>query len=113
MLRLLARFEHVEVDRRRVVHDVGVVLAGEDVAGAAHVGGELIDLVEPPIDDASQTIAGSRRSPMTKSSASVSACSWNFKSTPRTQKTSRLSRFTRWLPMNRLRRTPAQSSRER
>ena len=35
---------------RRVVHDVGIVLAGEDVAGAAHVGGELVDLVEAPID---------------------------------------------------------------
>ena len=33
------------------MHDVGVVLAGEDVAGAAHVGGELVDLVEAPIDD--------------------------------------------------------------
>ena len=47
----MAGVEHVQIDRGRVVHDVGVVLAGEDVAGAAHVGGELIDLVEAPIDD--------------------------------------------------------------
>ena len=33
-----------------VVHDVGVVLADENEPGAAHVGGELVDLVEPPID---------------------------------------------------------------
>ena len=45
-----ARFEHVEIDLRRIVHDVGVVLAGEDVASAAHVGGELVDLVEAAVD---------------------------------------------------------------
>src|SRR5690606_34288333 len=38
--------DHVEVDRGRVVHDVGVVVAGEDVAGPAHVGGELVHLVD-------------------------------------------------------------------
>ena len=32
--------------RRRVVHHVGIVLAGEDVTGAAHIGGELVDLVK-------------------------------------------------------------------
>ena len=32
------------------MHHVGIVLAGEDVAGAAHVGGELIDFIEFPID---------------------------------------------------------------
>ena len=36
---------------------------------------------------------------MTKSSASVSAYSWNFRSTPRTQKPSRFSALTRWPPM--------------
>ena len=33
------------------MHHVGVVLAGEDIAGAAHVGGELIDLIELAVDD--------------------------------------------------------------
>jgi hypothetical protein len=32
------------------VHDVGVVLAGEDIAGAAHVRGQLVHLVEAAID---------------------------------------------------------------
>jgi hypothetical protein len=33
------------------VHDVCVVLAGEYVSGAAHIGSELVNLVESPIDD--------------------------------------------------------------
>ena len=33
------------------MHHVGVVLTGEDIAGATHVGRELIDLVEAAIDD--------------------------------------------------------------
>ncbi len=33
------------------MHHVGVVLSGEDVAGAAHVGGELVNLVETTIDN--------------------------------------------------------------
>src|SRR4051812_10812143 len=41
----------------------------------------------------------SRRSPITKSSACVSACSWNLRSAPRTQKPSHLSRLTRCPPM--------------
>src|SRR5690606_781430 len=45
-----ARFEHVQIDLRGVVHHVRVVLAGENVAGAAHVGGQLIDLVEAAVD---------------------------------------------------------------
>ena len=54
---------HVEVDGGRVVHDVGVVLAGEDVAGAAHVGRELIDLVEAAVDhDAQRSGRAGRRS---------------------------------------------------
>jgi glycosyltransferase involved in cell wall biosynthesis len=40
------------------------------------------------------------RSPMTKSSASISENSLNFKSTPRTRKPSRFSRLTRWSPIN-------------
>ena len=46
----LAGFQQVQVDLRRVVHHVGVVLAGEDVTGAAHIGGQLIDLVEAAVD---------------------------------------------------------------
>lgn len=47
----MAGVQHVQVDGRRVVHDVGVVLAGEDVACAAHVGGQLVDFVEAAVDD--------------------------------------------------------------
>jgi hypothetical protein len=32
------------------VHQVGIVLTGKDVAGAAHVSRQLIDFVEPPVD---------------------------------------------------------------
>ena len=32
------------------MHDVGVVLAGENVSGSAHVGGELVNLVEAAVD---------------------------------------------------------------
>ena len=42
--------QEVEIDGRRIVHHVGVMLAGEDVAGPSHVGGNLIDFVEAPID---------------------------------------------------------------
>ena len=86
-LALVARVQHVQIDRGGVVHDVGVVLAGEDVAGAAHVGRELIDLVEAAVDHCRQK-SGSRRSPTTKSSAFVSAYSWRLRSTPRTQQPS-------------------------
>src|SRR5271170_3301660 len=47
---LVADVENVEIDRRRIVHDVGVILAGENKSGAAHIGSELIDLIEPLID---------------------------------------------------------------
>src|SRR5262249_28460532 len=33
------------------MHDRGVVLADENVAGASHVRGQLVHLVEPAIDD--------------------------------------------------------------
>jgi len=32
------------------VHDIGVVLTGEDIAGATHIGSKLIDLIESAID---------------------------------------------------------------
>jgi hypothetical protein len=38
------------------VHDVGVVHAGEDEAGSAHVGRELVDLVEGAVDHAAAEI---------------------------------------------------------
>ena len=47
---LVTSIQHIEVDRGGVVHDVGVMLAGENIAGAAHVGGKLIDLVKTAID---------------------------------------------------------------
>src|SRR5882724_5099123 len=47
----MAGVEHVEIDRRRIVHDVGIVQTGEDVARTAHVGGELVNLVETAVDD--------------------------------------------------------------
>jgi hypothetical protein len=39
------RLKHVQVDGCRVVHYRGVVLAGEDVPGSAHIGCQLIDFV--------------------------------------------------------------------
>ena len=33
------------------MHHVGVMLAGKNIAGAAHIGGELIDFVEAAVDD--------------------------------------------------------------
>ena len=42
---LVAGVQHVEIDGRRIVHDVGVVQTSEDIAGTSHVGGELIDPV--------------------------------------------------------------------
>ena len=32
------------------MHHVGIVLAGKHVPGATHIGGQLIDLVEPGVD---------------------------------------------------------------
>ena len=46
-----AGLDHVQIDGGRVVHDVGVVFAGEDIARPAHVGGQLIDLVEAAVGD--------------------------------------------------------------
>ena len=42
--------QDVEVDACRVVHHVGIVFTGEDVAGSAHVGRELIDFIEAAVD---------------------------------------------------------------
>ena len=56
------------------------MLAGEDVAGAAHVGGELVDLVDP-LDGRRAQGSGSRRSPTMNSSAGASEYSWRLRST--------------------------------
>ena len=40
----------VEVDACRVVHHVGIVFTGEDVAGSPHVGRKLIDFIEAAVD---------------------------------------------------------------
>ena len=48
---LVAGIHDVEVDRGRIVHDVGVVLTREDEARTAHVGGKLVDLVEAAVHD--------------------------------------------------------------
>ena len=32
------------------MQNLGVIVAGEDKAGAAHIGGELVDLVEAAVD---------------------------------------------------------------
>src|SRR4051794_5378554 len=33
------------------MHNIGIIVADEEVAGAAHIGGELVDFVKPAIDD--------------------------------------------------------------
>ena len=47
---LVGRIEDVEVDRGGVVHHVGIIVAGEDIACAAHVGSQLVDLVKLAVD---------------------------------------------------------------
>src|ERR1700683_1962338 len=47
----MAGIEHIQVNCCGVMHDVGVMLAGEYITGPAHVGRELIDLVKATIDD--------------------------------------------------------------
>ena len=48
--------DDVEVDARRVVHHIGIVFAGEDIAGSPHVSRELIDFVEPAVDHLSYKV---------------------------------------------------------
>jgi hypothetical protein len=38
------------------VHDVGIVLTGEDITGSAHIGRKLIDLIETAVDHMSHEI---------------------------------------------------------
>jgi 2-keto-3-deoxy-L-rhamnonate aldolase RhmA len=47
----MADVEHIQIDRRRVVHQLGIVFAGKDVTSATHVGSELIHLVEAAVDN--------------------------------------------------------------
>ena len=56
LLRRVSGVNDVEVDARRVVHHVGIVFTGEDVAGSAHVGRELIDFIEPAVDHVSHEV---------------------------------------------------------
>src|ERR1035437_9788049 len=46
-----AKIGHVEIDHRRIVHDGGIVLTTEHIAGAPHVRGELIDLIHALIEN--------------------------------------------------------------
>jgi hypothetical protein len=48
--------QHVQVDRRGIVHDVRVVFTGKDVAGPAHIGRKLIHLVKPAIHSRSTIV---------------------------------------------------------
>jgi hypothetical protein len=48
----MACLQHVDIDERRVVHDVGVVFTREDEPRPTHIGRKLIDLIEPTIDHA-------------------------------------------------------------
>src|SRR5262249_12443500 len=41
---------NIEINARRIVHDVGIVFTGEDVTGPAHIGRKLIDLIEAAVD---------------------------------------------------------------
>src|SRR5262249_8379152 len=41
---------NVQINACRIVHHVGIVFTGEDVTGSAHIGRELIDLVEAAVD---------------------------------------------------------------
>ena len=80
--------QHVEVDRRRVVHHVGIVFAGKDVTRRRPYRRPADRLRRTGGRSRCGRNSGSRRSPMTKSSASVSRKRGNFRSTPRTQKPS-------------------------
>jgi len=44
-------FSHVEIDSRRVVHDVSIIFSGENEPGAAHVRGQLVNFGQSLIDD--------------------------------------------------------------
>ena len=61
MLQPVAGVQHIQVYRRRIMHDASVVLAGKDVARSAHIGGQLIDFVESR-PRAALTTSGWRRS---------------------------------------------------
>ena len=76
------------------MHHVGVVLAGENVAGAAHIGGELIDFVKPPIDHLSDKVRITKITDHEIIGLGFAEAR-KFEIAPRTQKPSRLSRLTR------------------
>lgn len=37
--------QDIQVDERRIVHDVGIIFTGEDIAGASHIRSELVKLI--------------------------------------------------------------------
>ena len=41
--------KHIQIDCRRVVHQIGVMLTPKDVTGATDVGGKKVDLIEATI----------------------------------------------------------------
>src|SRR3974390_3496476 len=43
--------QDVQIDRSGIVHNMRIVLAGENITGSAHVSCKLIDFVKPAIDD--------------------------------------------------------------
>jgi hypothetical protein len=45
-----AGIKNIEVDGGRIVHDIGVMLAGKEIARAPHIGCQLIDFVKPAIN---------------------------------------------------------------
>jgi hypothetical protein len=52
----LAGVQHIQIDRCGVMHDIGIMLSGEYIAGAAHVRSELIDLVESAVDNLTASV---------------------------------------------------------
>jgi hypothetical protein len=47
----MAEVEHVQIDGGWVVHYIGVMLAGQDIVGPAHIGCKLVNLRETAIDN--------------------------------------------------------------
>src|SRR5271169_3855437 len=43
--------KHVQIDRRRVVHYICVMLTSKDVTSATHVGCKLINFIKAAVDD--------------------------------------------------------------
>ena len=48
--------DNIKVDRRRIMHDVGIVLTSENISCASHICGQLVDFIESAIDNLSAHI---------------------------------------------------------